>query len=62
MALRLAQNEILAMCELLEEIADLLPNHIDAKKCSKAAELLELLMKRVHRFEEEEIYPRYAGE
>ncbi len=61
LALRLAQNEILAMCELLEEIADSLPNHIDAKKCSKAAEMLGPLMKRVHRFEEEEIYPRYAG-
>jgi hemerythrin-like domain-containing protein len=61
LALRLAQNEVLAMCELLEDIADSLPHHIDAKKCSRAAELLEPLIKRVHRFEEDEIYSAYAG-
>ncbi len=61
LALRLAQNEVLAMCELLEDIADSLPNHIDAKKCSKAADLLEPLIKREHRFEEDEIFPHYAG-
>lgn len=62
LALHLAHNDILGMCELLEDIADSLPNHIDPKKCSRAAEMLEPLIKRVHRFEEDEIFPRYAGD
>lgn len=61
LALRLAHNDILAMCELLEDIADSLPNHIDPRKCSRAADMLEPLIKRVHRFEEDEIYPLFAG-
>ena len=60
-AMRLAHNEMLAMCDFLEDIADSLPHHLDAKKCTVAAETLETLVAKMHRFEEAEIFPRFAG-
>ncbi|MGB8817280.1 MAG: hemerythrin domain-containing protein [Rhizobiaceae bacterium] len=61
LAMRLAHNDMLAMCDLLEDIADSLPHHLDAKKCALAAETLEPLVAKMHRFEEDEIFPRFAG-
>ena len=47
--------------EMLEEIADSLPHSMNAGKCAKAAETLEPLVKRIHAFEEHEVFPRYAA-
>lgn len=61
----------LDMCALLEEIADSLPERVDALKCLAAANTLAPLLRDVHRFEENAVFPvfearstacgRYAG-
>ena len=43
----------LALCDMLEEIADSLPDRIDRAKCLRAADDLEPLIHSVHKFEEE---------
>lgn len=55
-----AHAEMLRLCALLEEIADSLPSHIDAVKCLAIASELEPLIRGVHRFEEEALFPAYA--
>lgn len=57
---RTAHNEMLGMCDMLESIADSLP-HLDPKACASAAALLEPLVTRVHKFEEESVFPAFAG-
>lgn len=61
LSLKLSQAEMQSMCDLLEEIADSLPLSMNAGKCAKAAETLEPLVKRIHVFEEQEIFPKYAA-
>ena len=61
LSLKLAQAEMQSLCEMLEEIADSLPLSMNASKCTKAAETLEPLVKRIHAFEEQEIFPKYAA-
>ena len=61
LSLKLSQAEMQSMCEMLEEIADSLPHSMNPGKCAKAAETLEPLVKRIHAFEEHEVFPRYAA-
>ena len=61
LSLKLAHSEMQDLCEMLEGIADSLPHNLNAGTCSKAAETLEPLVKRIHAFEEQEIFPKYAA-
>ncbi len=60
--LRRAQGEVLGLCNLLEEIADSLPDHLDRRKCQFAATTLEPLLFDVHNFEENSIFPMARSE
>lgn len=55
-----AHAEMLRLCSLLEEVADSLPANIDSRRCLMLAEELEPLVRGVHRFEEEVLFPAYA--
>jgi hemerythrin-like domain-containing protein len=61
LSLKLAHSEMQDLCEMLEGIADSLPHNLNAGTCSKAAATLEPLVKRVHVFEEQEVFPKYAA-
>lgn len=61
LSLKLAHAEMQDLCEMLESIADSLPHSLNAATCAKATETLEVLVKRVHAFEEAEIFPKYAA-
>jgi hemerythrin-like domain-containing protein len=52
-----AQDELLGLCRDLEEIADSLPASIDKQKCLSAAGAIGPLIKRVHHYEEEVLFP-----
>ena len=54
---RRAQGEILGLCDILEDIADSLPDNLDRRKCRLAATSIEPLIIDVHRFEEHTIFP-----
>ncbi|MDW6024811.1 hemerythrin domain-containing protein [Mesorhizobium sp. BAC0120] len=54
-----AHFEKLRLCEGLEEIADSLPDHVDRLKCLGIANLLVPLLRNVHRYEEDMIFPAY---
>lgn len=56
---KLAQShrQILEVCELLESIADSLPNHLDSRKCHQAAILVQPTVEKMHRLEEESVFP-----
>ncbi len=55
----LAHVEMLRLCGLLEEVADSLPASIDRRKCLMIACELEPLVRGIHRFEEETLFPAY---
>ncbi len=55
-----AHDEVLRICAILEEIADSLPANVDRVKCMMIASELEPLVRGVHRFEEEALFPAYA--
>lgn len=55
-----AQDEKLALCEDLEQIADSLPASVNRQKCLDAAKLLCPLIRRAHRDEETMLFPRLA--
>ena len=61
LSLKLAHSEMQDLCEMLEGIADSLPHNLNAGTCAKAVETLEPLVKRLHSFEEQEIFPKYAA-
>lgn len=61
LTLKLSQADMRDMCALLEDIADSLPHNLNPSDCAKAAESLQPLIKRIHAFEESEIFPRYAA-
>jgi hypothetical protein len=61
LSLKLAQAEMQSLCDMLEDIADSLPLSLNAGKCAKAAETIEPLVKRIHAFEEHEVFPSYAA-
>lgn len=55
--LQRAHTEQLAICDMLEEIADSLPANIDTRKCLEAAKSLNPLIKGVHSYEETVLFP-----
>lgn len=55
--LRRAHIEQLALCDVLEQIADSLPGNIDSLKCQEAAKSLNPLIKGVHTYEETVLFP-----
>lgn len=55
-----AHDEKLRFCDMLEQIADALPNDVDRFKCLTVANALAPLMRSVHRFEEEVVFPAYS--
>lgn len=56
-ALRKAHNEQLLLCDRLEEIADSLPDSVNRQKCLYAARALGPMIRSIHRFEEDVIFP-----
>ncbi|OCW57744.1 hemerythrin domain-containing protein [Hoeflea olei] len=58
--LRKAHTEQLRLCDRLEEIADSLPENVIRQKCIYAAGALGPMIRRVHRFEEEVVFPLIA--
>jgi hemerythrin-like domain-containing protein len=56
-----AHEEMLRLCALLEEVADGLPDRCERMTCLMVASQLEPLMRGVHRFEEEALFPAYSG-
>lgn len=59
-ALRKAHREQLLLCDRLEEIADSLPDGVNRQKCIYAARALGPMIRGVHRFEEEVVFPMIA--
>ena len=59
-ALRKAHKEQLLLCDRLEEIADSLPDGINRQKCIYAARALGPMIRGVHRFEEDVVFPMIA--
>ena len=56
-----AHGEKLRMCDALEEIADSLPDQVDRLKCIGVASALLPLLRSVHRYEEEVLFPAYEA-
>jgi len=54
---RQTRDELLALCAVLERIADSLPNEIDRDACLNASRALIPLMNRAHRLEEDVLFP-----
>ncbi len=52
-----ARQEQLALCDILEEIADSLPYNIDERACINAAQMIIPLIKRSHKMEVEILFP-----
>jgi hemerythrin-like domain-containing protein len=52
-----AHTEQLRLCDSLEEIADSLPNEVNKQKCIYAAKSLGPLIKSVHEYEENTLFP-----
>tara|TARA_R110002020_G_scaffold364263_2_gene576580 strand:+ start:1201 stop:1707 length:507 start_codon:yes stop_codon:yes gene_type:complete len=59
-ALRKAHREKLMLCDRLEEIADSLPDSVNRQKCIYAARALGPMIRGVHRFEEDVVFPMIA--
>ena len=60
-ALRKAHSEQLLLCDRLEEIADSLPDGVNRQKCIYAARALGPMIRGVHRYEEDVVFPMIAG-
>lgn len=56
-----AHSQKLKLCETLVEIADSLPGQVDPLKCLGVANVLVPLMRDVHRFEEDVLFPAWAA-
>ena len=59
-ALRKAHKDQLLLCDRLEEIADSLPDGTNRQKCMYAARALGPMIRGVHRFEEDVVFPMIA--
>lgn len=59
--MRQAHAAKLVLCERLEAIADSLPNELSRRECLLAARALGPMLCRIHRFEEERIFPVYRA-
>lgn len=55
-----SHREMLGLCDLMESIADSLPNKMDVRHCVRAASLIQPLLERMHKFEEEVVFPAIA--
>jgi hypothetical protein len=51
----------LRLCEALEDVADSLPANVDRLQCLAIANLLVPLLRDVHRYEEDVIFPAYGA-
>lgn len=60
-AMRCAHRAKLNLCDKLEAIADALPDGIDRIECLRVANLLLPLMRQIHRYEEDVVFPAYEG-
>jgi hemerythrin-like domain-containing protein len=56
-----AHERKLEMCALLEDIADSLLERVDALKCLAAASALAPLLRNVHAFEENAVFPVFEA-
>lgn len=56
-----AYGEKLHFCDMLEEIADTLPDGVDRLKCLTVANALSPLLAGIHQFEEEVLFPTYSA-
>lgn len=56
-----AHAEMLRLCTQLEDVADSLPANIDRMACLTIASEIEPLVRGIHRFEEEALFPAYAA-
>ena len=59
--MRRAHSEKLKVCGALEEIADALPDRVDRLMCVSVASTLLPMLRNIHRYEEEVIFPTYAA-
>ena len=59
-ALEQSYGELLALCDALEAVADSLPHTINARTCTKLSDAAEPVIARVHRVEEEALFPLLA--
>lgn len=57
-----AHLDQLALCDRLEEIADSLPDQVNRQKCIYAALALGPMIRGLHKFEEEVVFPLIAAE
>ncbi|MBX3566776.1 MAG: hemerythrin domain-containing protein [Rhizobiaceae bacterium] len=60
-AIRAAHGDKLRLCDALEQVADTLPGHVDRILCLQIANALVPLLRDVHRYEEEVIFPAYEA-
>ncbi|MEJ6784194.1 hemerythrin domain-containing protein [Aminobacter sp. Piv2-1] len=60
-AVRRAHAAKLILCDRLEAIADSLPGGLDRRECLLAARALGPEMIKVHRFEEQHVYPHFVA-
>src|SRR5262245_46711372 len=56
-----AHFEKLRLCEVLEEIADSLPGRVDRLKCLGVANTLVPLLREIHKYEEDTVFPAYEA-
>ena len=54
-------DQQMAMCDLLEEIADSLPNRLNHQHCLWASRLVGPLLKKAHAAEEAMLFPRIVA-
>lgn len=59
--MRRAHREKLALCDALEEIADRLPDDMDRAQCLTISQKLVPLLRRVHAYEQEVIFPAFES-
>lgn len=57
-ALRESFAQQLALCDVLEEIADSLPNALSHQRCLRAAQVIGPLLRSAHQAEEATLFPR----
>ncbi|WP_419911377.1 hemerythrin domain-containing protein [Hoeflea sp.] len=57
-ALEKAHVTQLTICDMLEQIADSIPGQINRLTCGRLAEMLLPLIRNIHSFEEETLYPQ----
>lgn len=55
-----AHTQMLALCHMLEGIADDLPSRVNRLECLAVAADLMPLLRECHRFEEEVVFPAFA--